>query len=237
MREVALCREKACAGLRTAPHEKWPICDPSSRSRSQPGSSRARVGSHATHGGAAGLGRRASTEGQWRRRSALRRLEQLSLVDGQAALRVGGVACSTCTSTRRRSWRRSIGRSRTAMRIRGDALSDGREVVSGRLREAASDRERRSLRTAMVRCGSSILGGVVPIGDPLGARRVLRAVRLRGEGAAGRARLARPNRGGGTRRSARMRRRSRARGHSAVGFSTRSRRISGGSGRLGVTRR
>src|SRR4249920_1060533 len=36
----------------------------------------------------------------------------------------------------------------------------------------------------MVRRGSSILGGVVPIGDPFGAGRVLRAVRLRDEGAA-----------------------------------------------------
>jgi len=33
VREAVLCREKACAGLRTAPHEKCPVCDPSPLSR------------------------------------------------------------------------------------------------------------------------------------------------------------------------------------------------------------
>ena len=109
-------------------------------------------------------------------------------------------------------------------------------MVSGRLREAIR-RERRSLRSALVRCRASVVGGVVPLGDPFGTRRVLRAVRLRGEGAAGRSDV----HGGavvvGHVEVLASRQRSRARGLSAAAYSTQSPRINGGSGRRDVTRR
>ena len=93
-----------CEGLRTK----------SSRFATHPcrrGRSRGVVGSHATHGAPAGLGRRATWPDSWHVVAST----PISCRWSMSSLRrVAGAPLGTYTSTRPRSWRRSPARSRTA---------------------------------------------------------------------------------------------------------------------------
>jgi hypothetical protein len=114
--------------VRTAPHEESPVCDLCSLSRSQPGSSRASFGSHASHGGAARLGRRATSEGRW---PVVASTVISSRWPQPTPVPVAGVAFRTChghTPEELAAFDLDVPNS---MRIRGDALSDDEKWCPG----------------------------------------------------------------------------------------------------------
>ena len=177
-REVALCRKKACAGVRTVAHEKPAICDRFPLVGSRSGRSGAGDGSHATHGCPAA-----------RTGAVVRRV--VPHVAGQDPL---FVMPAQRPESRRRIHRRIATPEdfaafclayEAAGEIRGN-LTPAERWCPGGCGKAIL-RERRVVRSTLVRLATAVVGIVLPIGRRRRSGRLLQPLRNGSEGPSGRA--------------------------------------------------